>query len=115
MPSTKLGIFVPSRYQVEGDLAIYCCGMPVMISLLRGVNVGGHNKIKMEALRALYESLGLLDPQTNIQSGNVVFRTEERDVDLLAKRIEAGIERSCGVLPGVIVRTASYLRDVIAR
>src|ERR1700730_1781566 len=83
--------------------------------MLRGVNVGGHNKIKMEALRALYESLGLLDPQTYIQSGNVVFRTEERNLVLLAKRIENGIERSFGFRPGVIVRTASEVRDVIAR
>jgi uncharacterized protein (DUF1697 family) len=35
--------------------------MPVVISMLRGVNVGGHNKIRMEALRALYESLELRD------------------------------------------------------
>src|SRR6266487_84902 len=83
--------------------------------MLRGVNVGGHNKIKMEALRALYESLGLLDPQTYIQSGNVVFRTEERDLVLLTKRIEGGIARSFGFRPGVIVRTASDLRNVIAR
>ena len=83
--------------------------------MLRGVNVGGHNKIKMDALRALYESLGLLDPQTYIQSGNVVFRTEERDLVRLTKRIEDGIERSFGFRPGVIVRTASELRDVIAR
>jgi uncharacterized protein (DUF1697 family) len=54
--------------------------MPVVISLLRGVKVGGHNKIKMEALRELYESLDLQDAQTYVQSGNVVFRTEERDL-----------------------------------
>src|SRR5512132_4352069 len=83
--------------------------------MLRGVNVGGHNKIKMDALSALYESLGLLDPQTYIQSGNVIFRTKERDLVLLTKRIEDGIERSFGFRPGVIVRTASELRDVLAR
>jgi uncharacterized protein (DUF1697 family) len=83
--------------------------------MLRGVNVGGHNKIKMEALRALYESLGLLDAQTYIQSGNVVFRTKERDFALLAKRIGNGIERSFGFRPDVIVRTSAELRDVIAR
>ncbi len=89
--------------------------MAVVISLLRGVNVGGHNKIKMDALRALYESLKLRDPQTYIQSGNIVFRTEERDLALLTKRIQNGIERTFGFRPDVIVRTRSELRDAIAR
>ena len=40
--------------------------MPVFVSMLRGVNVGGHCKIAMEALRALYDSLGLRDAQTYI-------------------------------------------------
>jgi uncharacterized protein (DUF1697 family) len=89
--------------------------MPVIVSMLRGVNVGGHNKIKMEALRALYESLGLQNPQTYIQSGNVVFRTKERDLIVLAQRIENAIERSFGFRPAVIVRTSSELKDVITR
>lgn len=89
--------------------------MTVVISMLRGVNVGGHNKIKMEALRALYESLGLLDAQTYIQSGNVVFRTKVRDLALLAKRIANGIEQGFGFRPDVIVRTSAELRDVIAK
>ncbi len=88
--------------------------MAVLISLLRGVNVGGHNKIKMDALRALYESLKLRDPHTYVQSGNVVFRTEERDVLVLTKRVQKGIERRFGFRPDVIVRTASELRDAIA-
>jgi len=89
--------------------------MPIVISMLRGVNVGGHNKIKMDALRALCESLGLRDPQTHIQSGNVIFRTEERDLVRLARRIEDAIERRFGFRPCVMVPTAAELRDVIAR
>jgi uncharacterized protein (DUF1697 family) len=88
--------------------------MPVIVSMLRGVNVGGHNLIKMEALRAHYESLGLRDPQTYVQSGNVVFRTKERDLTALAKRIENTIERRFGFRTPVILRTTSELRDVIA-
>jgi uncharacterized protein (DUF1697 family) len=49
--------------------------MPVLISLLRGVNVGGHHKVKMDDLRAIYESLGCEDVQTFINSGNVIFKT----------------------------------------
>jgi uncharacterized protein (DUF1697 family) len=89
--------------------------MTVVISMLRGVNVGGHNKIKMDALRDLYESLGLRDPQTYVQSGNVVFGTDAKNIAPLAKRIEDAIERKFGFRPGVILRTTSELRDAIAR
>jgi uncharacterized protein (DUF1697 family) len=89
--------------------------MPVVISMLRGVNVGGHNKIKMDGLRALCESLKLRDPRTYVQSGNVVFRTGERDLGRLAKRLENEIERSFGFRPDVIFRTTTELREAIAR
>ncbi len=89
--------------------------MNVVISMLRGVNVGGHNKIKMEALRALYESLKFEDVATLIQSGNVVFRTKEQDLGKVGKRIGDGIEMGFGFRPDVILRTAQELRGVIAR
>src|SRR5208337_690323 len=89
--------------------------VPVVISMLRGVNVGGHNKIKMDALRELCESLKLQDVQTYVQSGNVVFRTDTKDLAALAKRIEDAIERKFGFRPGVTLRTSSDLRDTIAR
>jgi uncharacterized protein (DUF1697 family) len=89
--------------------------MAVVISLLRGVNVGSHNRIKMDALRALYGSLKLRDAQTYVQSGNVIFTTEERNLALLTKRIQNGIERSFGFRPEVILRTCAELRDVMAR
>jgi uncharacterized protein (DUF1697 family) len=89
--------------------------MAVAISMLRGVNVGGHNSIKMESLRAIYESLGLRDVQTYVQSGNVVFRTTARDLVQLAKRIETKIEQTYGFRPTVIVRSPSELREAIRR
>jgi uncharacterized protein (DUF1697 family) len=89
--------------------------MTVVICMLRGVNLVGHNRIKMDALRALCESLGLRDAQTCVQSGNVVFRTNARDLARLAKRIEDAIERGFGFRPAVIIRTPSDLRAVIAR
>src|ERR1022692_3242484 len=103
-----------STLRTRGEIALELC-MAVIISMLRGVNVGAHNRIKMDALRALYESLGLRDPQTYVQSGNVVFRTDKRDLVALAKRIEDIIERGFGFRPPVILRTSSELRDVIAR
>ncbi len=89
--------------------------MSVIISMLRGVNVGGHNKIKMDQLRAVYESLGFRDAQTYIQSGNVVCRAEKRDLATAAARIEKGVERNFGFRPSVIVRSAPELREVIVR
>ena len=89
--------------------------MTVIISMLRGVNVGKANRIKMDALRALYESLRLEEPQTYVQSGNVVFKTEERDVARLTKRIEDGIERKFGFHSDVVLRTVSELREVVAK
>ncbi|MGE5645973.1 MAG: DUF1697 domain-containing protein [Acidobacteriota bacterium] len=89
--------------------------MTVAISLLRGVNVGGHNLIRMDALQALCKSLHLRDACTVLQSGNIVFRTEEHDLALLAKRLEDGIERRFKFRPDVILRTSTELKDAIAR
>src|SRR5271155_5518866 len=89
--------------------------MPVIVSLLRGVNVAGRGKIKMDALRALYASLGLRDAQTFIQSGNVVFRTPERGLPKLATRLEDAIEQNFGFRAPVILRTVAQLRDVVAK
>jgi uncharacterized protein (DUF1697 family) len=89
--------------------------MAVIVSLLRSVNVGGNHKIKMHALRALYQTLKLRDAQTCVQSGNVVFRTEEPDLVLLAARIERAIERNFGFHAAVMVRNTSQLRDVVRR
>lgn len=89
--------------------------MAVVIAMLRGVNVGGHNKIKMEELRGLCKSLKLRDACTYVQSGNLIFRTEERDLDLLAKRLQNAVERKFGFRPDVILRSAAEMRGVIGR
>jgi len=89
--------------------------MTAMICLLRGVNVGGHNQIKMDALRALCESLKLCNAQTYIQSGNVVFQTGECDTAKLAAKIGSAIEKKHGFRPDVVLRTADEMREVIAK
>jgi uncharacterized protein (DUF1697 family) len=88
--------------------------MPAIISMLRGVNVGGHNKIKMDALRALYESLKLQSPQTYVQSGNVIFFSPEKNLLRLSQRIQDGIHGKFGFRPEVVLRTSAELRNVIA-
>ena len=83
--------------------------------MLRGVNLAGHQMIKMAALKTLCTSLGLRDVQTYIQSGNIIFREDKEDPSVLARRLEAKIESEFGFRPAVIVRTASELRKVIAK
>ena len=73
--------------------------MPVIISLLRAVNVTGYNRVKMDALRELYESLGFRGAQTYVQSGNVVFKTDAKDLVRLQKKIEDGIEQAFDSVP----------------
>jgi uncharacterized protein (DUF1697 family) len=89
--------------------------MTAMICLLRGVNVGGHNQIKMDALRALCESLKLCNVQTYIQSGNVVFQSREINPAKVAAKIEDALEKQHGFRPDVVLRTAAEMRDVISR
>ncbi len=69
----------------------------------------------MEDLRTLCASLKLQNAQTYVQSGNVVFRTRETDLPLLARRLEDAIERTFGFRSDVILRTGAELKDVIAR
>jgi uncharacterized protein (DUF1697 family) len=82
--------------------------------MLRGINVGSHNQIKMEALRALYESLKLEQPRTYVVSGNVIFRTKEKNLVSLAKKIEDALEHKFGFRPRVILRTPEEFRQAIA-
>jgi uncharacterized protein (DUF1697 family) len=83
--------------------------------MLRGINVGGNRLIKMDALKAVYESLGFEAVQTFIQSGNVVFRTKQCALGPLGKRIEDAIEKKFGFRPDVLCRTSAELRALIEK
>ena len=89
--------------------------MTVYVSMLRAVNVGGTSRIKMEALRAVYESLGLADVRTLLQSGNVVFRSGLTDRERLVKRIMQEIERQLDLKVEVILRTLAEVESIIER
>jgi uncharacterized protein (DUF1697 family) len=90
-------------------------GMSVLIAMLRGINVGGHHKIKMTELKTLCESLGFAKVQTYIQTGNVVFETKEHGDEKLAKKIGGAIEKKFGFCPEVIVRTAEEMRAIVKK
>jgi uncharacterized protein (DUF1697 family) len=88
--------------------------MTVYIALLRGINVGGNNKIKMADLRKACEAIGLRRVQTYIQSGNVLFETEESAEELLRSRLEQMIEEKFGIKLYVVLRTSDELRQIVA-
>jgi len=89
--------------------------MNVIISLLRGVNLGGHHQVKMADLCALYGTLGYCDARSHINSGNIVFRCRQKDLASIAKKLETAIEKKYGFHVDVVVRTTAELRDVIRR
>jgi uncharacterized protein (DUF1697 family) len=89
--------------------------MTVFVSMLRGVNVGGTSRIKMRALQEVYESLGLRDVRTLLQSGNVVFRSSLRDRSQLAKRIQQEIERQLELKIEVLLRTKEEIEAIVER
>ncbi len=88
--------------------------MTRFVSLFRGINVGGQHSVRMDELKALYESLGFKDVATYIQSGNVVFTGDGADVAQLTRRIENSFVQKCGFSTKVIVRTAAELQDIVA-
>ena len=88
--------------------------MPVLISMLRGVNLGPHNRIKMDELRAVYSALKFEAPRTYVQSGNVIFKTKEKNSAQLAKKIQTAIQKAFGCCPEVILRTTEEMREAIA-
>jgi uncharacterized protein (DUF1697 family) len=88
--------------------------MPVLIGLLRAVNLGGHNTVKMEQLRQLCGTLGFEEVATYVQSGNVVFRTRLAAAEA-AEALEDGIEKEFGFRCEVIARTRDEMQDVVGR
>jgi uncharacterized protein (DUF1697 family) len=87
--------------------------MASYLALLRGVNVGGKNLVKMADLRAAFETLGFADVATYIASGNVLFRTSRQRREELAARIETELTRVFGVELKVVLLTEANLGAVV--
>jgi uncharacterized protein (DUF1697 family) len=88
--------------------------MNTFICLLRGINVSGQKKIRMADLRSMYESLGLIDVASYVQSGNVVFDSAEQDAAQLAAAIKAQIEQTFGYNVSVLLRNTGDLARILA-
>jgi len=87
--------------------------MPRYLALLRGINVGGHNKVAMTDLRDVAAALGHTEVATYIQSGNIVFTSAESDVASLADDLEREVAVRLGVRPAVVVVSRPELAKVI--
>jgi uncharacterized protein (DUF1697 family) len=82
-------------------------------ALLRGINVGGKNKVAMADLRDIVAALGQADVATYIQSGNVVFSSSQTDTEAMADALEREIAGRLSVRPAVVVISRADLAQVI--
>lgn len=85
------------------------------VCLLRGINVGGKNVIKMTDLAACFEMLGFRKVRTYIQSGNVVFDSDEPDPAGLAGLIEVTLSKTFRYDSRVVVRSAEEVKEIVVQ
>ena len=88
--------------------------MTSWVALLRGVNIGPHNRVGMADLRALADELGLGPARTYIASGNLLFSAPKAGRAALADKLERAIAERFGVASPVVLRTGAELRAVVA-
>ena len=84
----------------------------IYIALLRGINVGGKSKVEMSKLRDVFEKLGYTDVKTYINSGNVIFSSNNTDLLALRNEIEAEIKKDFGFSVPVVVRTGEQIIEI---
>lgn len=87
---------------------------PSYVALLRGINVGGRNLIRMSDLAACFEGHGFADVTTYIQSGNVLFRADEENRAELVRRIEQMLSSAFDYRACVALRDVDEMRAVVA-
>ncbi len=85
----------------------------VYVAFLRGINVGGHNSVKMADLKAAFESLSSQNVRTVLSSGNVLFSAESTTVAALTPRIERTLREELGRDVSVIARTIEDLQRLV--
>lgn len=83
------------------------------VALLRGINVGGRNKISMAALKKEFEKLGFEEVQTHLNSGNVIFSVDKEDIEKLTKQIETMIKEQFGFEIPVFVIPQKRLEEIL--
>jgi uncharacterized protein (DUF1697 family) len=89
--------------------------MQKYVALLRGINVGGNNIIKMTELRTCFEKVGFSDVKTYIQSGNVIFTSSEKNTQKLEKKIEKELQKVFGYTGFVVIISKEALRAILKK
>lgn len=85
------------------------------VALLRGINVGGNNIIKMTDLKACFERLGLQDVITYIQSGNVVFSSKESNATKITDQLESALSKTFNYKSRLVLRSQQQMKAIIAK
>ena len=85
----------------------------IFVALLRGVNVGGKNMIRMSSLKESFERMGFGDVATYINSGNIIFTTQEGDARKLERSIEGMLSSEYALECKVVVRSLSEMADLV--
>ncbi|MCG6140173.1 DUF1697 domain-containing protein [Leptospira mtsangambouensis] len=81
------------------------------IALLRGINVGGNRKVEMKKLRTLFESFGYTEVSTYINSGNIIFESEDDQKTVLAK-ITKSFEKTFDFEIPTLVKTEKEMKKI---
>tara|TARA_R110000850_G_scaffold30630_1_gene84147 strand:- start:17647 stop:18192 length:546 start_codon:yes stop_codon:yes gene_type:complete len=84
------------------------------IALLRGINVGGHKKVPMAALKAMMEAMGFAHVKTLLNSGNVVFTGPETDAKKLEAQLSDQLEQTFGFPVPVVVRNGEEVHKMVS-
>jgi len=83
------------------------------VALLRGINVGGNNKIDMKTLKAVFEAAGMASVRTYINSGNVIFTCDTGTHATIAEMLGSAIEQQFGITVPVLIRDVNELRSIV--
>lgn len=83
------------------------------LALLRGINVGGKNIIKMADLKSAFEAMGLLNVVTYIQSGNVLFQSDEKDKKILTDKIEKTLSKTFKYEAKLAIVSRKELKEIV--
>lgn len=85
----------------------------IYVALLRGINVGGNNKVEMKKLKITFEKMGFSEVKTFINSGNVIFHTEDTDQEIIITKIEAAVKRDFGIQIKVLLRDLLGMKKLV--
>ncbi|MGH6924038.1 MAG: DUF1697 domain-containing protein [Propylenella sp.] len=87
----------------------------MFVAFLRGINVVGKKVISMARLRTLFDALDFENARTHLNSGNVIFASDEKDRAKFADRIGEAVEKEFGFRPAIMIRDAAAIRRILKR